>query len=375
MLLMALDHVRDFVGPSQPPEMMDDPGLPLFLTRWVTHFCAPIFVLLAGVSAYLYGAKRTRPALTQFLVTRGAWLIFLELTIIAFAWTFVVPFTSYMFLQVIFVIGAAMIGLAGLIWLPRGALVALTAAAILAHDALAATTYEQGIRSAELLSLHGLDALWTVIHAPFVPIEVFGVIWFPIYALLPWVFVLALGYLLGPVFTRPAPERARACLRLGLGVVAAFLIVRGLSIYGDPRPFAASGSAEATFIAFLNTTKYPPSLQFLLMTIGPALVFLGLADRANGRIARVLTVFGSVPLFYYVLHIALSNAVGGAYFHYRHGIDRWIGAILNFQPPDLPVDLLAVYAAWAGVVLTLYPLCRWYAGVKRRGDGWWWSYL
>ncbi len=374
MVLMALDHVRDFVAPSEAPEFMADPGLPLFLTRWVTHFCAPVFVFLAGISAFLYGAKRSTAELSRFLLTRGLWLIVLEWTVVGFAWTFMVPF-RFVILQVIWAIGVAMVVLSGLVRLPRGLVAALGIAAVAGHNLLDGLAIEAALLgSADGLAVPSAEAAYALLHVPFKLLFGFGATWMSVYPLVPWVFVLALGWCFGPVLTRPPSERARACLRLGAALTIGFVLLRFASGYGDPRPFESGDGATATAIAFLNTTKYPPSLQFLLMTLGPALLFLGLADRRRGPAARFLTTFGRVPLFYYVLHIALANLAGAAWLRWTTGADRWVGGVLQ-APPDGPVELVPVYVAWGAIVLILFPLCRWYDGVKRRGTSPVWSYL
>ena len=376
MVLMALDHVRDYVGPTPAlPEDLDSPGLGWFLTRWITHFCAPVFVFLAGTSAWLWASRgRTRGELARFLVTRGLWLIFLELTVVFMVWTFAPPVQPWVFLQVIWVIGVSMIALAGLIWLPRPAILVVALAVIAAHNLMDGLAIETHIRGLAHTEFTWADRLYTLLHLGPVFFAVGSKLVLVIYPIVPWFAVLALGYVFGAIMGAPQEERSRRCIQLGLGATVAFLLLRSLGGYGDPQAFVAGSGTEGV-ISFLNTQKYPPSLQFLLMTLGPALLLLGWIDR-RGVPSRAgwLVTLGRVPLFFYVLHVAAANLAGALYFKAFHGMDRWQWAILT-PPEDFDASLGAVYVAWLLVVAAMIPLCRWFAKARSRGTGWWWSYL
>jgi uncharacterized membrane protein len=356
MIVMALDHARDFFS-SAPFDPLDlartTPAL--FLTRWVTHFCAPSFVLLAGVSAYLYGARgRTRRQLAWFLLSRGLWLIVLELTVVNFGWYFFAR-PGFFLAQVIWAIGWSMIALAGLLWLPGWAIGAFGLALIAGHNLLDHTG---------ALQLGLPSWLWTVLHQPGLLHPLPGLTLEILYPLIPWIGVLAAGYALGPLFRAPAAQRTRWLLGLGLGAIAAFLALRVANLYGDPAAWTPQASRLFTVFSFFNVEKYPPSLQFLLITLGPALLVLAGLEHwrgaAAGLVGGLLALYGRVPLFYYVLHLLVLHVLAHILVTSR-GLAGY----------DLPV----VYAVWLAVVVALYPLCRWFGGIKQRRRDWWLSYL
>ena len=369
IVIMALDHARDFFT-SVRFEATDltRTTAALFFTRWITHFCAPAFVFLAGTSAFLYGARGKPPAeVSRFLLTRGLWLVVLEWTVVRLAWEFNLDYSAdLLFVQVIWVIGVSMIVLAGLIHLPLAAVATVGIIMIAGHNLLDGVTPE---------SLGPWAPLWILLHVQ-APIPLGGdQVLFVIYPLVPWIGVMAAGYAFGVLLQRPPEERRRLLLRLGLGLTAAILVVRALNVYGDPSPWSVQSSPGRTVLSFLNTTKYPPSLQFLLMTLGPAIALLPLFERLGGPLARAITVFGRVPLFFYVLHLFLIHAlallVGTlAGFDPRSFLRVWL-----FLPEGWGYGLPVVYLVWAGVVLALYPACRWFAGVKARRRDAWLSYL
>jgi uncharacterized membrane protein len=372
IVIMALDHARDFFTPLQidPTGSTDlsQAAASLFFTRWITHFCAPVFVFLAGTSAFLYQARgRSRAEVSRFLLTRGIWLVVVELTLVRWAWNFNFNYTTEMlFVQVIWVIGVSMIVLAGLIYLPLRAVAAVGIAMIVGHNLLDGITPQ---------SLGGWGPLWTILHVQ-APIPLGGgQVFFVVYPLIPWIGVMAAGYAFGALLLKPEQERRRRLLRLGVGLTLAFLVVRAVNLYGDPAPWVARETAGRTVLSFLNTTKYPPSLQFLLMTLGPAIAVLPLFERLTGPGARALIVFGRVPLFFYVIHLylihALALTVGTlAGFDPRSFLFIWLK-----NPDGWGYGLPVVYLVWAGVVLALYPACRWFAGVKARRREAWLSYL
>jgi uncharacterized membrane protein len=406
MVLMAIDHVRVYSG--QPP---GGPTPGIFFTRWVTHFCAPTFIFLAGTGAYLYGQKlrathmspgpnasEGRDQLAVWLLTRGLWLVVLELTVLRFAWTFNFHYTQSGMAGVIWCIGWCMILLAGLIYLPMRAIVAVGIAIVAGHNIV--DFYLD--RLIPLLEASRWTWFWQflyfggVIHRGTMT---FGVL----YSIVPWVGVMALGYAFGPVMRMDAARRAHLCYAIGGAAIVAFLVLRGFDIYGNPQPWRlpppahtaaaqsghttppAAGSAAPTragapagapagvrapaLLRFLGTTKYPASLLFLLMTLGPMLVVVPLLEHARGAVARMLAVFGRVPFFYYVLHIPLIHLVAlGVSLIELGRVSPWLFTnhpMLNPPPPDgYTWGLTTLYLVWALVLIPLYFVCRWYAGVK-----------
>lgn len=360
MVLMALDHARDFFGAGAlNPRDVTEPAL--FLTRWVTHFCAPIFIFLAGTSAFLYGAQgHSRSELSRFLLTRGLWMIVLEWTIVRFRWTFsIVP--SRLVAQVIFAIGVSMIVLAALVHLPRWLVATISLAMIAGHHLL------DGIKAEQL----GAAApLWHLLHQPGTIELMSGFKLFVLYPLIPWIGVMAAGYALGSVFRLDGATRTRSLLALGTAITAGFVILRVTNLYGDPAPWIASDSLSATALSFVNVEKYPPSLLYLAMTLGPALLLLAVFENARGRLADWVTTFGKVPLFYNVVHLIALHALAVLYAWWLAGFEPLLG-----KPGGYGLGLPGIYAVWLAVVVALYPVCRWFAAFKRRGRGWWWSYL
>jgi uncharacterized membrane protein len=284
MALMALDHTRDFFGASNfNPRDVAEPAL--FLTRWVTHFCAPTFILLAGLSAFLYGRGRSTEELSRFLLIRGLWLIFIDLTLIKFGWSFEVdPYR--LGAGVIFVIGASMVALATLIWLPRWAIAGVSLIMIAGHNLL------DSVRADEL---GGSSWAWHLLHEPGpVPLS-HGVDLYVLYPLIPWIGVMAAGYLLGPVMQLEGEARQRLLFRLGAAVTLGFIILRSSNLYGGPDPWSIQENWFSTILSFLNCEKYPPSLLYLMMTLGPALMLLASCEHVHGAFARLLATFGQVP--------------------------------------------------------------------------------
>lgn len=379
MIVMALDHVRDFVhraAMSQSPTNLATTTPFLFLTRWITHFCAPVFMLTAGLGAYFYWrrAERTRMELSRFLVTRGLWLIIVELTLMQFAYNFNLSSSNPIFLIVLYVLGACMIVLAGLIWLPMPVVAAISVATIALHN-LADGTRAQ--------SLGSWAPIWTLLHQVGA-FPVAGRIVIAAYSLVPWFAVMALGFCLGPWFSGEPDERRRRLLRLGVAMTAAFLALRALNVYGDPSRWTLQPTPVFTLLSFFNTTKYPPSLIFLLMTLGPALIVLSRFDRMEFSRSNPLIVFGRVPLFYFVLHFFAAHAAIVLMAVMKYGSGAWtfmfqpvpsMGGPAKAFPPDFGFDLWVAYAVWIAIVVALYPLCRWFAALKERNRAWWMSYL
>ncbi|HEV2863368.1 MAG TPA: heparan-alpha-glucosaminide N-acetyltransferase domain-containing protein [Pyrinomonadaceae bacterium] len=376
MVIMALDHARDFFHRDAllfDPTDLSKTNAALFITRWVTHFCAPVFVFLAGTGAFLSTSRgKTKGELARFLLTRGLWLILLEMTVVRSGWFFNFDL-SLLFGQVIWALGWSMIALAGLIYLPVWAIAAFGLVMIAAHNLLDPVTSK---------SLGPLGWLWTVLHqgGPIFPRP--GMVFFVAYPLVPWVGVMAAGYAFGRVLLLEPARRRRLLLWLGSGAVALFVVLRAVNVYGDPAPWKTQDNWAFTFFSFINTQKYPPSLLYLLMTLGPALVFLALFDRsASGKLARPFVVFGRVPLFYYLLHLPLIHGAACLFALAKYGRAGWL--FQNWPPPGSPptyptdygYPLWVVYAVWLGAVLALYPLCLWFSRLKQRRRDAWLSYL
>jgi uncharacterized membrane protein len=367
MVLMALDHARDYFGDLRiDPTNLAVSTPALFATRWVTHFCAPVFVLLAGTSAYLHGRRLpTRGALARFLAARGVWLVVLELTVVTFAWQ--LAFTGWYFLQVIWAIGIGMLVLSALVFLPARVVGLVGLAIVAGHNALDSFAPE-GARA--------LTDLWRIAHVQG-PLRVGGSTLLILYPALPWIGVIALGYGLGPLFALPRTERRGILLFVGLGGCLLFALLRASNLYGDPGPWARQDGLVMTVVSFLNCQKYPPSLLYLAMTLGPALTLLALVDEEPGFVGRRLETLGRVPLFYYLAHL-FALSVGSLLFH-RATLGLWFRTIADGAFGSYPAGygggLARVYLVWAVVVVALYPACAWYAGVKRRSRSRLLSYL
>jgi uncharacterized membrane protein len=390
MILMALDHVRDFWSDRllMDPTDLDTTTAGIFFTRWMTHFCAPTFIFLAGAAAFLAGTRgKSKGELSWFLFTRGLWLAFFEVTVNRALWMFNYDLQHYG-AGVFWAIGWAMVVLAALVYLPTPVVTLVGVALIVSHNLL------DGVRAEDLglpewlwIILHqpgdGTVArapgwLWDVLHSPgHVPGRddvTFGTG----YCLIPWIGVMAAGYGFGALLRFPRARRRRLVFLLGGVVTLAFVLLRAWNQYGDPRPWQTQSSLGWTVLSFLNCTKYPASLLYLLMTLGPALLALAIFDRPPGPVRRRIAVFGRVPFFFYLLHIPLIHGAAVLCDWVRFG---WSPLATNgpwFRPEDIPPDygvgLPTVYLVWVAVVLILYPPCRWFAGVKARRRDWWLSY-
>lgn len=367
MVLMALDHTRDFFAAGGfNPRDVHDPAL--FLIRWVTHFCAPVFVFLAGTSAFLYRARgRTTRAVSWFLFTRGLWLVLLEVTIVRFAWTFsVLP--ELLLLQVIWAIGISMIVLSGLIHLPHWAIVTFGIGMIAGHNLL------DGIQAEHFGEL---GWLWHILHQPALLHPTADVAVFALYPLIPWIGVMAAGYGLGPIILLETASRRRWLVGLGGAVTLGFVVLRAANVYGDPAPWVVHDNLSATVLSFLNNEKYPPSALYLAMTLAPALIALAAFESARGKLAGLFILFGRVPLFYYVAHLLLLHTLAVVFAAATHGDVAWLfgGLPLEAKSAGYGLGLPAVYLMWLVVVALLYLPCRWFAEVRRRRNDWWLSYL
>jgi len=368
MILMALDHTRDFFGQTSiSPTNLSQTTIPLFFTRWVTHFCAPVFFLLTGTGAYLSLRKKSIGELSKYLFTRGLWLIFLEVVLfrcLGLQFNFDYQLTL---LDVLWALGWAMIVLSALVHLPTPVVTAFGAVLIAGHNWL------DRIQSS--------NPVWTILHSPNFIVATPRHSVFVAYTLIPWVGVTAVGYGLGQIYAWASDRRRTFLLRAGLAVTAAFVVLRGINIYGDPVRWSTQKSAAFTVLSYLNTNKYPPSLLFLMMTLGPALLFLWAVDGGTPRFLRPALVLGKVPMFYYLLHFPLIHVLAVVMCYARYGQAHWMfesPTIDKFpftQPPGWGFSLPIIYLIWASVVIALYPLCRWFAALKQRRSDAWLSYL
>lgn len=381
IVIMALDHVRDYVSVVRFDALdLNQTNMALFFTRWITHFCAPVFIFLAGTSAgFQRHAGKQGKALSMFLLTRGLWLIFLELTVVKLGWMFDLRLVvGYHFLQVIWVIGLAMVALAGLVWLPLRAIAAIGIVMIVGHnllapiDAAVLSGLAQGGPFPSATSFS--DALWLVLHMQGA-IPIGPTIAFIAYPAIPWIGVMALGYAFAELYHLEDTRRQQLLLKLGIGATALFFVLRAINIYGDPSQWTLQDSAIKTALSFINVTKYPPSLLFLLMTLGPALVLLSVSERWRGKAFNVFVIFGRVPLFFYIIHIYAAHLVAVLLAAAQGNNASSAMTFFVFFPKEHGVDLLGVYLFWIIIVVALYFPCRWFAGVKKRSSARWISYF
>jgi uncharacterized membrane protein len=375
MVLMAIDHVRVYSGlPAGGPT----PGI--FFTRWITHFCAPGFVFLAGTSAFFYARKHND--VSRFLLLRGAWLILLELTVLRLSWTFNFDFGHYEMAGVLWVIGWAMIVMAGLVKLPVSATAAIGITIIAGHNLVDRHLFAW----VQTLNESKLSGLWKILYLGFyagpVRFGANGPNLVVLYSLIPWIGVMAAGYAFGKILLLEPARRKRTCLVIGLGAIALFLVLRGFNLYGDPIPWHASTAQRPmpSVLSFLACTKYPASLDFLLMTLGPIIALMPFLERARGIGARVISTFGRVPFFFYVLHIPLIHALALVVSKIRLGfVSPWLFMNHPMGNPEAPQgyvwSLGLLYLVWGITIVLLYFGCRWFADVKARRHDWWLSYF
>ena len=379
MVLMAIDHVRVFSGIPA-----GGPTAGVFFTRWITNFCAPAFIFLAGTSIFLYARKHTD--VSRYLVIRGFWLILLEFTFLRVAWTFNFDFMQYEMAGVIWVIGICMVLMAGLVKLPAGVVGAIGVVIVAAHNLMDS---HMG-KLLEGMDQNRFSGLWKLFYVGFFagPIQfgANGPSLMVLYSIVPWIGVMAAGYGFGKIVTMEAARRKRVCVMIGLSAIGLFLVLRGFNLYGDPRPWHAvvegrnGAPPMPALFSFLNTSKYPASLCFLLMTLGPIIALVPLLEGCTGAVCRGITLFGRVPFFYYMLHIPLVHALALVVSKIRLGyVSPWLFTnhpMGNPEPPDgymwsLPV----LYLVWGIAIVLLYFACRWFAALKARRNDWWLQYL
>ena len=375
MVIMALDHVRDYFHAeafTDDPLNLQTTTPALYFTRWITHFCAPIFVFLAGTSAYLLGQKKTKRDLSKFLMTRGLWLMLIEITIVSLGWTFN-PLFNLLILQVIWAIGISMLLLGILVWLPYQLLFAIGIIIVFGHNLL---DYPEAARKGDVgllwdLVHHGRFSFYTLSQNRFFMV---------VYAFLPWTGLMIMGYALGKLYTPDVDPayRKKFLLITGTLLLLLFVVVRWMNGYGDPGKWSTQKNSFYTFLSFINVNKYPPSLMFMSVTIGIALLVLPFLEKVKGAIARAFTIYGRVPFFYYVLHLYVIHTLCViAFFIAGYGTDDIVSrhTPFLFRPPTFGYGLWAVYLIWIGVVALLYPLCKWYNNYKATHRKWWLSYL
>ena len=381
MVIMALDHVRDFffktdIGNAATvatdPTNMATTTPALFFTRWITHFCAPVFVLLSGTSAFLVGQKKTKAQLSAFLISRGVWLVLVEWFVITLGWTFD-PLYHVFILQVIWAIGISMIILGLLVYLPVPVIFLIGFVAVFGHN-LTDFGFASQLKGNVVadLAYFGVFKVYPISDSR---------IFIIVYSFLPWTGMMLLGYCLGTIYASDFdPSRRKRILRLtGLTLVLLFLILRFTNWYGDPVPWEPQARGPVyTFLSFLNVNKYPPSMLFACMTIGPALLLLSGIEKIRSSFTNVMNVYGRVPMFYYIIHFYIIHTLVVILFYATGHTNEEIvtpNNIFLFRPSDLGFGLPGVYLVWFFLVLVLYPLCKWYDRYKSTHTQWWLKYI
>ncbi len=376
-----MDHVRDYFHKAEavgaavatnPTDLATTTPL-LFFTRWITHFCAPAFLFLAGTSAYLMGQKKTKKELSIFLVKRGVWLVLVELFIVTLAWSFN-PLYNVFFLQVIWAIGVSMIILGALVYLPVGVIFGIGLLIVVGHNILDYPSVSAGIKDGFFADMQYFTQFdfYPVAENHFVLL---------VYAVIPWAGIMMLGYSFGQLYRQgiDAIWRRRMLVRLGFGIILFFILFRSLNIYGDPVPWSGQPRGAAfTFLSLLNLNKYPPSLLFVCMTVGPSIILLAFLEKVKNRLTRVMNVFGRVPMLYYVLHLYLIHFLVVIVFYLSGYTSKDIvspNAPFLFRPDDFGFPLWGVYLVWILIVVVLYPICKKYNKYKSAHRKWWLSYI
>ncbi len=373
MIIMALDHVRDFFHIDA---MTGDPTNPatttpiLFFTRFITHYCAPVFVLLAGTSAFLYGRKRSKKELSMFLLKRGVWLVLLEIVVVNFLFGFD-PQYHFVGLQVIWVTGISMILLAAFIYLPLKAIFFIGLALVIGHNLLDVFNSNNAMGQTPPL-------WWSLLHQqsfrPYGEGRFLGVL----YPLIPWPGIMMLGYCLGALFVPDydAAKRRRVLVSIGLQAMVVFFVLRWMNVYGDLVPWSAQKNTTATIFSFFNVSKYPPSLLYCCITIGPALLVLAALEKIKAGWTNFVVIYGRVPMFYYLLHFFLIHLLCTiAFFASGYNMSQATDGMFLFRPNNFGYSLPVVYLIWVGVVVALYPLCKRYSVYKATHKYWWLPYL
>lgn len=382
MVIMALDHVRDFFykvnleaagSAATGPTDLETTYPMLFFTRWITHFCAPIFVFLAGSSIYLMSLKKTKQELSMFLIKRGFWLVIVEAIIITLGWTFN-PFYNLIILQVIWAIGVSMILLGVLVLLPYKIIFAIGFIIVFGHNLLDYPAISSGLKGTVMADLLYFSNF--AVYSPFKDHYILIV-----YSFLPWTGAMLLGYCFGKLYAPgvDAAWRRRKLIQMGSGLLVLFIVLRFINMYGDPVPWTTQSRGPVyTFLSFLNVNKYPPSLLFLSVTIGSGMLFLAFIEKVQNRFTSIMNIYGRVPMFYYILHFYIIHILVVIVFYLQGFGNKDIitpNVPFLFKPQAFGFNLRGVYAVWAFVIIVLYPLCKKYNAYKSTHQKWWLSYL
>lgn len=375
IIIMALDHVRDFFYYAGAGANIDDPTISLgfYLTRWVTHFCAPVFVLLAGTSIGLMEARKDKKTLSKFLLKRGIWLVVCEFLLVSTAFTFkffnpVFDGAVLAFLQVIWALGVSMIIMAGAIYLGTRTCLIIGAVIISGQEFLLAY-WPEGTPFA------GLNPFWVTLLTPgtFLLIPFFAPVMYPP---IQWAAIMMIGYGTVGIFQKSPDERDMLLRKIGLIMILAFFVVRSLDMVGNLDHWQQQElGIAATIYDYFNVSKYPPSLAFFLITVGPMAIVCSYADRWSGWFKETLVMFGKVPFAFYLVHFYLIHSLS-VLFGMSQGFEA--GQMMNFfpfYPEGFGTNLLGVYVAWLVVMAIMYPFCKWMVGVKSRRKDWWLSYI
>jgi uncharacterized membrane protein len=370
MIIMALDHTRDYFHYDVhyfDPTDLEKTNWILFFTRFITHFCAPVFVFLAGTSAFFVGQRMSKNELSMWLLKRGIWLVIAEFSIVKLGWFFKLDFSS-LFFGVIWTIGMCMIFLAALIHVPAKLAITVSLVVVFAHNTLDGIQFEPP------------NIIWSLLHQQsFIQTDlIFLLIGYP---LIPWIFVMPLGYHFGKLYTQYDQVQRIKWLRIiGGSAVVLFFILRGLNIYGDPVPWEVQRNSVVTILSFFKVSKYPPSLLYLLITIGPAILLLSVSENWKGKLSDKVIVFGRVPMFYYIAHIYIIHVLAMLAITITGGnpsamiLDSFV--IFTPELAGYGFNLAIVYAIWVALVVLLYPLCKWYNNYKMSNrEKWWLSYV
>lgn len=371
IIIMALDHARGFFGLGfvlSAPTNLDLTNMEVFITRWITHFAAPTFIFLAGIGIFFASGRRTKSELAMLAFSRGVWLIFLELTLVGFFWSFSSDFIYQPKIGVLFVIGVCMIAMAGLIYLPKFLIAFIAAVMILGHN------FFDGVQAE---SFGAFAWVWQVLHVNS-SIYIGSIELRVIYPFIPWIGVMAMGYLFGPATKLPRVQRKKIFLFWGLALLVFGLVLRYFNVYGDSAQWSMQETLELSIISFLNFTKYPVSLIYLSLFLGFAMILMSTLDRELGKWSYPLRYVGQAPFFFYILHIPILHIAGVALALFTFGDADWLfRAVLGPTPQEYSYgyELLPTYIAWVGVVVLLYLPSRWFAQLKTRRKDWWLSYL
>ncbi len=375
MVIMALDHVREYFHPSGDPLNLATTTPLLFFTRWITHFCAPVFVFLSGTSIYLQSLRKTKKVLQTFLIKRGLWLIFIEIFVISFAWTFNPNYDLIIF-QVIWAIGISMVLLGLLVRLPFNVILITGLIIVFGHNLLDIPESAPGFNAGFWWNLlhHGFFVQYPLYH---------NHVLFIVYSFVPWTGLMMLGYCTGVFFSQKYSviQRRKILNRIGTGLIVLFIAIRFTNLYGNPEPWSAQKNTLFTLLSFINVHKYPPSLLYMCITIGPAFLLLSLFEKIQNNFTATMKIYGRVAFFYYIAHLYLVHLISGIFFMAKGHTFQQATTISG----DLPFyffaaidgySLLIVYLVWIAVVIGLFPLCKWYNNYKTiHKEKWWLSYL